>query len=116
AGRMQLKDSFARVHNGEIFLHNAHISEYEQGNRHNHDPTRARKLLMHKRQINELFGKTQRKGYSLIPLRVYLKRGLAKVLLGLGRGNKEYDKREPLRRQDAKRVVVRALREWQKQL
>src|SRR5690606_37162692 len=65
AGRINIRDAFARVSNGEVFLHNAHISEYEQGNRYNHDPTRVRKLLLHKKEINELIGKTQQKGYSL---------------------------------------------------
>lgn len=111
AGRMNLKDSFARVQNGEAFLHNAHISEYEQGNRYNHEPTRARKLLLHKKQINELIGLTQQKGYALVPLKVYIKNGFAKVLLGLGKGKKHYDKRETLKRQDAKREVERALKE-----
>ncbi|MCM3760604.1 SsrA-binding protein SmpB [Halalkalibacter oceani] len=114
AGRMNLKDSFARISNGEAFLHNAHISEYEQGNRYNHDPVRARKLLLHKKQINELIGKTQQKGYSIVPLKVYLKNGFAKVLIGLAKGKKNYDKRETLKRQDAKRDIDRALRERQK--
>ncbi|MCM3714581.1 SsrA-binding protein SmpB [Alkalihalobacillus oceani] len=114
AGRMNLKDSFARISNGEAFLHNAHISEYEQGNRYNHDPVRARKLLLHKKQINELIGKTQQKGYSIVPLKVYLKNGFAKVLIGLAKGKKNYDKRETLKRQDAKRDIERALRERQK--
>ncbi|MFC0469874.1 SsrA-binding protein SmpB [Halalkalibacter kiskunsagensis] len=113
-GRMNLKDSFARIVNGEMYLHNAHISEYEQGNRYNHDPTRARKLLLHKKQINTLIGQTQQKGYSLVPLKVYLKNGFAKVLIGLAKGKKNYDKRETLKRQDAKREVDRALRERMK--
>ncbi len=114
AGRMNLKDSFARISGGEIYLHNAHISEYEQGNRYNHEPTRARKLLLQKKQINELFGKTQQKGYSIVPLKVYLKNGFAKVLIGLAKGKKNYDKRETLKRQDAKREVERALKERQR--
>ncbi|GAE28235.1 tmRNA-binding protein SmpB [Halalkalibacter wakoensis JCM 9140] len=111
AGRMNLKDSFARISNGEMYLHNAHISEYEQGNRYNHEPTRARKLLLHKKQINTLIGQTQQKGYSLVPLKVYIKNGFAKVLIGLAKGKKNYDKRETLKRQDAKREVDRALKE-----
>ncbi|MCK0473031.1 SsrA-binding protein SmpB [Halalkalibacter sp. APA_J-10(15)] len=111
AGRMNLKDSFARVANGEAYLHNAHISEYEQGNRYNHDPVRARKLLLHKKEINQLIGQTQQKGYSLVPLKVYLKNGFAKVLIGLAKGKKNYDKRETLKRKDAKREVDRALKE-----
>ncbi|WP_088104143.1 SsrA-binding protein SmpB [Halalkalibacter urbisdiaboli] len=111
AGRMNLKDSFAKISNGEVFLHNAHISEYEQGNRYNHDPTRARKLLLHKKQINQLIGQTQQKGYALVPLKVYIKNGFAKVLIGLAKGKKNFDKRETLKRKDAKREVERALKE-----
>ncbi|TWI60030.1 SsrA-binding protein SmpB [Halalkalibacter nanhaiisediminis] len=114
AGRMNLKDSFARISNGEAYLHNAHISEYEQGNRYNHDPVRARKLLLHKKEINQLIGQTQQKGYSIVPLKVYLKNGFAKVLIGVAKGKKNYDKRETLKRQDAKRDIDRALRERQK--
>ncbi|KHF41202.1 SsrA-binding protein SmpB [Halalkalibacter okhensis] len=114
AGRMNLKDSFARISNGEMYLHNAHISEYEQGNRYNHEPTRARKLLLHKKQINTLIGQTQQKGYSIVPLKVYIKNGFAKVLIGLAKGKKNYDKRETLKRQDAKREVDRALKERMK--
>ncbi|MGN7309566.1 SsrA-binding protein SmpB [Alkalicoccobacillus gibsonii] len=111
AGRMNLKDSFARIRNGEVYLHNAHIAEYEQGNRFNHEPTRARKLLLKKKEISQLIGQTQQQGYSLVPLKVYIKNGFAKVLLGVAKGKKNYDKRETLRRQDAKREVDRALKE-----
>ncbi|KMK77504.1 SsrA-binding protein SmpB [Alkalihalobacillus pseudalcaliphilus] len=114
AGRMNLKDSFARVSNGEVFLHNAHISEYEQGNRYNHDPVRARKLLLKKKQIAMLIGSTKQQGYSIVPLKVYIKNGYAKVLIGLAKGKKNFDKRETLKRKDAKREVERALRERQK--
>ena len=78
-------------------LHNLHISPYEQGNRYNHEPTRTRKLLLHRRQINKLIGETQQTGYSLVPLKIYIKNGVAKVLIGLGKGKKQYDKREDLR-------------------
>lgn len=88
AGRINLKDSFARIHQGEIYLHNAHISPYEQGNRYNHDPLRARKLLLHRKQINRLIGESKEQGYSIIPLKVYLKNGFAKVLIGLGKGKR----------------------------
>lgn len=111
AGRMNLKDSFARIRNGEVYLHNAHIAEYEQGNRFNHEPTRARKLLLKKKEISQLIGQTQQQGYSLVPLKVYIKNGFAKVLLGVAKGKKNYDKRETLRRQDAKREVDRAMKE-----
>ena len=115
ACRINIRDAFARVSNGEVFLHNAHISEYEQGNRYNHDPTRVRKLLLHKKEINELIGKTQQKGYSLIPLKVYIKNGFAKVELGLAKGKKLYDKRESLKRKEEKREIERALKEqWRR--
>ncbi|QDK66807.1 SsrA-binding protein [Bacillus halotolerans] len=114
AGRVNLKDSFAKIERGEIFLHNMHVSPYEQGNRYNHDPLRTRKLLMHRKEINKLIGLTKEKGYSLVPLKLYLKNGFAKVLLGLGKGKKNYDKREDLKRKDAKREIERAFRDSQK--
>lgn len=113
-GSVNLKDSFARVKDGEIFVHNMHISPYEQGNRYNHDPTRARKLLLHKKEIAKLFGATKQTGYSLIPLKVYIKGGRAKVLIGLAKGKRKYDKRETLKRKSAQRDIERAFRERQK--
>ncbi|WP_226580388.1 SsrA-binding protein SmpB [Halobacillus litoralis] len=110
-GRLNLKDSFARINKGEAYLHNMHISPYEQGNIYNHDPTRARKLLLHRKEINQLIGQTQQKGYSIIPLKVYIKNGVAKVLIGLGRGKKKYDKREDLKRKQQKREIDRAIKE-----
>ncbi len=116
AGRVNMKDSFAKIERGEVFLHNMHISPYEQGNRYNHDPLRTRKLLMHRKEINKLIGLTKEKGYSLVPLKLYLKNGFAKVLIGLGKGKKTYDKREDLKRKDAKREIERAFRDRQKRL
>ncbi|WP_096202493.1 SsrA-binding protein SmpB [Bacillus sp. FJAT-45350] len=113
-GRANIKDAFARIQNGEAFLINAHISQYEQGNRYNHDPDRTRKLLLHKKQISQLIGQTREKGYSLIPLKIYIKNGFAKVLIGLAKGKKNYDKRETLKKKDAKREVERAFRDSQK--
>ncbi|WP_078414233.1 SsrA-binding protein SmpB [Priestia abyssalis] len=113
-GRANLKDSYARVHNGEVFLYNMHVSPYEQGNRYNHEPLRTRKLLMHRREINKLIGYTKEEGYALVPLKVYLKNGFAKVLLGLGKGKKKYDKREDLKKKEAKREIERAFRDRQK--
>lgn len=110
-GRVNMKDSFARVSNGEMFLHNLHISPYEQGNIHNHEPTRMRKLLLHKKQIAKLIGETQQAGYSLVPIKMYLKDGYAKVLIGLGKGKKKYDKREDLKRKQMNRDVARALKD-----
>ncbi|UOQ94318.1 SsrA-binding protein SmpB [Halobacillus shinanisalinarum] len=111
ASRVNLKDSFARIRNGEIYLHNLHISPYEQGNIYNHDPTRSRKLLLHRKQINQLIGQTQQKGFSLVPLKIYIKNGVAKVLIGLGRGKKKYDKREDLKRKQVNREIDRAIKE-----
>lgn len=114
AGRIQIKDAFARILNGELFLINAHISTYEQGNRYNHDPLRTRKLLLHKKEITKLIGATKEKGYALVPLKVYIKNGFAKVLIGLGKGKKNFDKREDLKKKDAKREIERAFRDKQK--
>jgi SsrA-binding protein len=114
AGRANLKDSFARVQNGELFLHNMHVSTYEQGNRYNHDPLRTRKLLLHRKEINRLLGATKEQGYSIVPLKMYLKNGFAKLLIGLAKGKKNYDKRDDLRKKDAKREIERAFRDRQK--
>lgn len=111
AGRVNMKDSFARVSKGEVFLHNMHISPYEQGNQFNHEPTRMRKLLLHRKEINRLIGETQQQGYSLVPLKMYIKNGVAKVLIGLGKGKKKYDKREDLKRKQAKRDIDRAIKD-----
>ncbi|PKR78043.1 SsrA-binding protein [Halalkalibacillus sediminis] len=111
ASRVNLKDSFARISKGELFVHNLHISTYEQGNRFNHEPTRARKLLLHKKEINKLIGYTQQKGYSIVPLKLYIKNGVAKLLIGVGKGKKKYDKREDLKRKQAKRDMDRAIKD-----
>jgi SsrA-binding protein len=109
-GRINLKDSYAMIRNGEAFLLNCHISPYSHGNRENHDPTRARKLLLHHKEIRKLIGKTQEKGLALVPLRVYLTRGRIKVELGVARGKKEYDKRETERRKEVDRETRSALK------
>ncbi|MBO8173299.1 MAG: SsrA-binding protein SmpB [Bacillaceae bacterium] len=111
AGRVNLKDSFARIHNGEVFLHNMHISPYEKGNRFNHEPLRTRKLLLHRKQIDKLIGMTKEKGYSLVPLDIHLNRGYAKINLALAKGKKLYDKRESMKKRDAKREIERAFKE-----
>ncbi|ABO68342.1 tmRNA-binding protein [Geobacillus thermodenitrificans NG80-2] len=113
-GRVNLKDSFAKVEKGEVFLHNMHISPYEQGNRYNHDPLRTRKLLLHRREINKLIGYTKEQGYTLVPLKLYIKNGFAKVELGVAKGKKKYDKREDMKRKEAQREIERAFRERQK--
>lgn len=109
-GRINLKDGFARVRNGEVYLHNVHISPYEQGNLFNHEPLRTRKLLMHKKQITRLIGETKNTGITLVPLKVYIKNGYAKVLIGIAKGKKQYDKREDLKRKDINREIDRTLR------
>ncbi|MBC1520142.1 SsrA-binding protein SmpB [Listeria aquatica] len=112
--RVNLKDAYARVDRGEVFLHNMHISPYEQGNRFNHDPLRTRKLLLHKKQISRLIGETKEAGYSIVPLKMYIKDGYAKVLIGVAKGKKKYDKREDLKRKEAKRDIERAFKERQR--
>jgi SsrA-binding protein len=109
-GRLNLKDSYAMVQGGEIFLFHCHISPYSHGNRENHDPTRTRKLLLHDREIQKLIGKTQEKGLTLVPLRVYLKRGLIKIELGVARGKKLIDKRETERRKEADQEAKAAMK------
>lgn len=108
-GKVNIQDSFARVQNGEVFLHGMHISPYEQGNRYNHDPLRIRKLLLHKREIRRLVGKTGQEGYTLIPTRLYFRNGKCKVEIALARGKKLYDKRETKAKQDASRRAQQAL-------
>ena len=112
-GRANLTDSYAGVENGEVFLYNCHISPYDHGNRFTHEPKRKRKLLLHRREINRLVGLTQQKGYTLVPLRMYFTRGLAKVELALARGKRSYDKREDLAKRDTQRQIARALKERQ---
>ncbi|CAK6479194.1 SsrA-binding protein SmpB [Peribacillus castrilensis] len=114
AARVNLKDAFAKIENGEIYLHNMHVSPYEQGNQFNHDPLRTRKLLLHKKEISKLIGVTKETGYTIVPLKMYLKNGFAKVLIGLGKGKKQYDKRDDLKKKEAKRDIERAFRERQK--
>lgn len=109
-GKANLKDSYARILRGEAFLLNAHISPYSAAHQFNHDPTRTRKLLLHKQQIQRLSAKTAERGLTLIPLRLYFKGGRAKVELGIARGKKLYDKRETLRRKESRREMERSLK------
>ncbi|MCC5895234.1 MAG: SsrA-binding protein SmpB [Alkalibacterium sp.] len=111
AGRINLKDGYASIRDGEIWLYNVHISPFEQGNQFNHDPVRPRKLLMKKKQIDSLIGETKQGGITLIPLKVYIKNGFAKVLIGLAKGKKQYDKRETIKRRDQDRQLRRAVKE-----
>ena len=109
-GKVNLRGSYAIARNGELWLENSHIAVYEHGNRYNHEPMRSRKLLLHRREINQLVGRVETKGLTLIPLKLYLKGGRAKIELGLGRGKKLYDKREAIAERDVKREIERAIR------
>jgi len=110
AGRVNLRDSFAQIKDGELWMHNAHISPYEHGNRANHDPRRPRKLLMHKKEILRLQSKAQERGYTIVPLRMYIKARRAKVEIALAKGKKLYDKRESIAKRDSDRALRRALK------
>lgn len=110
-GKANLKDSYGRVERSEAFLLNMHISPYEKGNRYNPDPTRKRKLLLHKNQIYRLLGKIQEKGLTLVPLKLYFKNSHAKVELALVKGKKLFDKRQALKEKEAKRELERNLKE-----
>lgn len=114
AGKANLKDSYAEIKNGELFLQNMHISPYEQGNIFNHEPLRSKRLLMHKSEILKLFGRTKEKGFTLVPLKIYFKKGRAKVELALASGKHTYDKRQDLAAKAAKREVERALKDRQR--
>ena len=109
--KINLKDGYASIRNGEVFLQNVHISPFEQGNIFNHDPLRTRKLLLHKKQIKYLIEETKTTGVTLVPWKVYLKNGVAKVLIGLAKGKKSYDKRDALKQKDMKREIDRAMKE-----
>ena len=109
-GKASLVDAYAIVRGGELFLLNMHIPPYDQGNQFNHEPTRTRKLLLHRKEIRKLIGAVERQGQTLVPLDVYFKRGIAKVTLALGKGKKLHDKRETSRRRDAEREMARAAR------
>ena len=109
-GKVNLKDSFAAIRNGEAWLLNCHISPYEYGNRQNHDPLRTRKLLLHRQEIRRLTGKVEEKGLTLIPTRIYLKKGRIKCEIALAKGKKLYDKRETERRKEATRDAQKAIK------
>lgn len=110
-GRVNLKDSWCSIDKGELFVNGMHISPYEQGNIFNRDPTRVKKLLMHKKEINRLYGVVKQTGYSLIPLSLYFKDSRVKVQIGLCKGKKLYDKREDMAKRAAKRDMERTLKE-----
>lgn len=106
-GKASVKESFVRVEKGEVYIYNMHVSPYEKGNIFNKDPIRPRRLLMHRSEINKIMGKVAEKGYTLVPLSVYLKNGLVKVEVGLGRGKKLYDKRDSIAKNDLRRATER---------
>lgn len=106
-GKCSIKESFIQIENGEVFIYGMHISPYEKGNIFNKDPLRVKKLLLHKTEINKLLGKTQEKGRSIVPLKVYLKGSLVKVEIGLAKGKKLYDKRQDITKKDQKREAER---------
>jgi SsrA-binding protein len=108
-GKASIKEAYARVRKGEIFLEGMNITPYEQGNRYNHDPVRSRKLLMHRREIEKLIGAVEQRGLTLVPLELYFKNGKVKVALALGRGKKQHDKREDLKRRVTERETARAV-------
>ncbi len=110
AGRASIGDAFARVEQGEVWLYHMHIPPYEAGSIFNHDPLRKRKLLLHRSQIRRVFGKAQEKGFTLVPLRLYFKHGVAKLELAVARGKKQYDKRAAIEEREAQRRMERAVR------
>jgi SsrA-binding protein len=110
AGQASLNDAFGIVREGEVFLVNMHIAPYSHGGRDNHEPTRTRKLLLHRREIRRLIGSVERKGLTLVPTELYFRRGRAKVRVALGRGKRAFDKRQDLKRRDAEREVARVFR------
>ena len=109
-GRVNLREAYARPESGELWLFNAHIAPYPAAHQFNHEPTRRRKLLLHKREMRELSRAVEEQGLTVVPLRLYLKRGLAKVELGLVRGRRQYDKRQAIARREAERQMARAIR------
>ncbi len=110
AGKVNLKDSYAGIKNGELYIYNLHISPYEFGNIYNKDPLRDRKLLVNKRELNKLYGMIQQKGYSLVPISMYFKGNFVKVELGIGKGKKLYDKRRDIAKKDAQMKIQKALK------
>lgn len=113
SGKVNLKDSYAMIKNGEVFVLGMHISPYEHGNIFNKDPLRNRKLLLNKREINKLIGLTKQKGYSLVPISLYFKGSLVKLELGIGKGKKLYDKRQDMAKRDAQRQIAANLKNKQ---
>jgi SsrA-binding protein len=111
AGKVNLKEAFCRIKDGEVFINNMNVAEYTHGNRENHDPTRMRKLLLHHGEIDKLIRMTEQKGLALIPTKIYFKNNYVKLELGLGRGKKLHDKRETLKRKEADREMAKAVKQ-----
>jgi SsrA-binding protein len=111
AGRVNLRDSYGQIRSGELWLINMHVAPYDPASRENHEPRRPRKLLMHRREIARLAGKIQERGYTLVPLRLYLKNNRAKVELGLARGKRQYDKRQSIAERETQREIDRAVKD-----
>jgi len=109
-GMINLKDSFAKIEDGEIFLYKCHISPYEQGNRYNHEPERVRKLLLNKKEIMKMLGKVKKENYTIVPLELFLRNGFAKLEIGLAKGKKLHDKREDLAKKAQKRDIDREMK------
>ena len=111
-GKVNLKDSYGVIRNGEVYLLNTHISKYEEGNIFNHDETRTRKLLLHKKEIKKIKNKIEQEGMTLVPLKLYFKKNKVKILLGLVRGKKNYDKRETIKKRDVEREIRKSLKRY----
>jgi len=110
AGKMSLQDAYAKPENGELWLFNSHIASYDAASYNTHQPTRPRKLLLHKKEVDMLTGRVKQRGLTLVPLKLYIKHGIAKIELGVGKGKKVYDKRETIMRRDTDREIERALK------
>jgi SsrA-binding protein len=109
-GRVNIRDAYARAEHGELWLFNAHIAGYQSGSHYNHEPNRPRKLLLHRREIDYVAGLSNRKGLTLVPLKLYIKRGIAKLELGVAKGKRQYDKREAIARRETDREIERSLK------
>jgi len=110
AGKVSLQDAYAKPENGEVWLFNSHIASYDAASYNTHQPTRPRKLLLHKKEVDRLTGRVMQRGLTLVPLKLYIKHGIAKIELGVGKGKKVYDKRETIMRRDTDREIERALK------
>lgn len=110
AGKVSLREAYAKMDNGELWLFNSHVAPYEKGNRYNHEVYRPRKLLLHHQEIDKIIGRAAQKGYTLVPLKLYLKKGIAKVELGIAKGKKLYDKRRSIAERETEREIERRIK------